>query len=213
MALLIAIVYFGVLIFIASMYSRKRVKSAEDFANAGGGLGWLMVTFSFVLAPLGSGHTMSLWEKAAGAGGWESLGDAVSQGLYNGIGAGAMWWAIGAGAIFLPIAMMWIGPLYKKIGAPTAPAALSRIFGKKMGYFHAAFQTLTWTGIGCSELVATGTAIYTLCNASGIKLGIYASIILGFVLIVFYVLFGGMLQMAWLNCINAVVMIIASSPL
>ena len=204
MALVIAIVYFAVLIFIASMYSRKRVKSAEDFANAGGGLGWIMVTFSFVLAPLGSGHTMSLWEKAAGAGGITSLVD------FTGIGAGAMWWALGAGGVFLPIAMLWMGPLYKKIGEPTAPAAIGKIFGKRMGYFHAAFQTMTWTGIGMSELVAIGTAIYTLCQASGINLGLYAAIILGFILIICYVFSGGMLQMAWLNCINAVVMLGAS---
>ncbi len=201
MALVIAIVYFAVLILIASLYSRKRVKSAEDFANAGGGLGWIMVTFSFVLAPLGSGHTMSLWEKAAGAGGITSLAN------FTGIGAGAMWWALGAGGIFLPIAMLWMGPLYKKIGMATAPAAVGKIFGKRLGYFHAAFQTMTWTGIGMSELVAIGTAIYTLCNASGIGIGIYGSIILGFVLIICYVFFGGMLQMAWLNCINAVVML------
>ena len=83
MALVIAIVYFAALIIVASLYSRKKVKSAEDFANAGGGLGWVMVTFSFVLAPLGSGHTMSLWQKAAG-GGFTDWAD------FGGIGAGAM---------------------------------------------------------------------------------------------------------------------------
>ncbi|MCI8991191.1 MAG: hypothetical protein HFG80_00450 [Eubacterium sp.] len=203
MALVIAVVYFVALIVVASMYAKKRIKSAADFANAGGGMGWIMVTFSFVLAPLGSGHTMSLWQKAAGGGftDWAN---------YNGIGAGAMWWAIGAGAVFLPIAMLWIGPLYKKMGATTVPEALEKIFGKKMGYFHAGFQTMTWTGIGASETVATGTAIYTLCNASGINLSLYASIIIGFLLILCYVLFGGMLQMAWLNCINAIVMLIGS---
>ncbi len=201
MALVIAIVYFAVLIFIGSMYSRRKVKSAEDFANAGGGLGWIMVTFSFVLAPLGSGHTMSLWEQAAGAGGFMNLVD------FSGIGAGAMWWAIGAGGVFLPIAMLWMGPLYKKIGMPTAPGAIGRVFGKRMAHFHAGFQTMTWTGIGMSELVAIGTAIFTLCNASGIGIGIYVSIIIGFALIICYVFFGGMLQMAWLNCINAIVML------
>ncbi len=203
MALVIALVYFAALIIVASLYSKNKVRTAEDFANAGGGMGWIMVTFSFVLAPLGSGHTMSLWEKAAGGGftDWAS---------FTGIGTGACWWALGAGGIFLPIAMLWIGPLYKKIGAPSAPTALSKIFGKKMGYFHAAFQTMTWTGIGCSELVATGTAIWTLCQASGINLSIYGAIILGFILIVCYVFFGGMLQMAWLNCINAIVMLGAS---
>ena len=212
MALAIAVVYFAALIIVASLYAKKKVKTAEDFANAGGGLGWIMVTFSFVLAPLGSGHTMSLWQKAAGAGGAAIDGYNISMFAAEGgaIGAGAMWWAIGAGAIFLPIAMLWIGPMYKRIGAPTVGGAIGAIFGKKLGWFHASFQTMTWTGIGCSELVATGTAIWTLCNASGIPLNIYQSIILGFVLIVCYVFFGGMLQMAWLNCINAVVMIIAS---
>ncbi len=203
MALVIAVVYFAVLILIASLYAKKKVKSASDFANAGGGMGWIMVTFCFVLAPLGSGHTMSLWQKAAGGG-------FTDWSAFNGIGAGAMWWAIGAGAVFLPIAMLWIGPLYKKMGVETVPQALEKIFGKKMAWFHAGFQTMTWTGIGASETVATGTAIYTLCNASGIPLTIYQAIILGFVLILCYVFFGGMLQMAWLNCINAVVMIVAS---
>lgn len=203
MALVIALVYFAALIIVASLYSRKKVQTAEDFANAGGGMGWIMVTFSFVLAPLGSGHTMSLWEKAAGGG-------FTDWAAFNGIGTGACWWAIGAGGVFLPIAMLWIGPLYKKIGAPTAPAAIAKVFGNKMGWFHAGFQTMTWTGIGCSELVATGTAIWTLCQASGINLNIYQSIIIGFILIVCYVFFGGMLQMAWLNCVNAIVMLAAS---
>ncbi len=203
MALLIAVVYFVALIIVASMYAKKKTKSAEDFANAGGGMGWIMVTFTFVLAPLGSGHTMSLWQKAAGGGftDWAN---------FTGIGAGAMWWAIGAGAVFLPIAMLWIGPIYKKMRATTVPEAIERVYGKKLAWFHAGFQTMTWTGIGCSETVAIGAAIYTLCKASGIDLSIYASIIIGFVLVVCYVFFGGMLQMAWLNVINAIVMIIAS---
>lgn len=201
MALVIAVAYFVVIIVIATLYSKRKVKNASDFANAGGALSWFQVTFIFVLAPLGSGHTMSLWQKAAGGGDF-AVGDMI--------GTGAMWWPIGAGAIFLPIAMLWLGPLYKKIGAPTAPAALQRIFGTKIGWFHAAFQTMTWTGIGTSELIATATAIFTLCNASGIALSLPLAIIIAFILTTAYVLFGGMLQMAWLNIINAVVMLICS---
>lgn len=208
MALGIAVAYFVIIIVIATLYTRKKVKNASDFANAGGALSWFQVTFVFVLAPLGSGHTMSQWQKAAGNGMLNDPSAWASQA--GGIGAGGMWWAIGAGAIFLPIAMLWIGPLYKKIGAPTAPAALQRIFGTKIGWFHAAFQTMTWTGIGTSELVATGTAIFTLCNASGIALSLPLAIIIAFILTTAYVLFGGMLQMAWLNIINAIVMLICS---
>lgn len=203
MALFVAIAYFAILFIIASLYAKKRIKSAKDYSNASGHLGWIMVTFTFVLAPLGSGHTMSLWQKSAGAG----FTDIAN---YTGVGAASMWWPIGAGAIFLPIAMLFIGPLYKKIGATTVPEALAKVFGKRMAWFHAAFQTMTWVGIGCSETVATGAAIYTLCQASGIDINLYLAIILGFILIVCYVFFGGMLQMAFLNVINAIVMIVAS---
>lgn len=203
MALFIAVAYFAILFVVASLYAKKRIKNAKDYSNASGKLGWIMVTFTFVLAPLGSGHTMSLWQKSAG-GGFTDFAN------YTGVGAASMWWAIGAGAIFLPIAMLFIGPLYKKIGATTVPGTLVKVYGKKMGWFHAAFQTMTWVGIGCAETVATGAAIYTLCHASGININLYLAIILGFILIVCYVFFGGMLQMAWLNVINAVVMIVAS---
>lgn len=203
MALFVAVAYYVVLFAIASMYAKRKIKSAKDFSNAGGGLSWIMVTFTFVLAPLGSGHTMSLWEKTAG-------GPFTDIASYTGVGAATMWWPIGAGAVFLPIAMLFIGPLYRRMGATTVPEAMVMVFGKKIGWFHAAFQTMTWTGIGCSETVATGTAIYTLCQASHININLYLSIILGFVLIVCYVFFGGMLQMAFLNIVNAIVMIAAS---
>lgn len=37
MALVIALVYFAALIIVAGLYSRKKVKTAEDLANEGGG--------------------------------------------------------------------------------------------------------------------------------------------------------------------------------
>ena len=97
MALAVAIIYFVIIIVLSIWYSRKNVKNAEDFTKAGQGMGWLMVTFSFVLVPLGSGHTLSLWQQAA-------------AGINGGIGASAVWWAVGAGCIFLPIMMLWLGP-------------------------------------------------------------------------------------------------------
>ena len=153
MALAVAIIYFVIIIVLSIWYSRKNVKNAEDFTKAGQGMGWLMVTFSFVLVPLGSGHTLSLWQQAA-------------AGINGGIGASAVWWAVGAGCIFLPIMMLWLGPWVRESRLGTMPEILEKMFGRGLGSVHAAFQTMTWTGIGISETIATGTAIYGLTGGA-----------------------------------------------
>ena len=188
LALAVAIIYFVIIIVLSVWYSRKNVKNAEDFTKAGQGMGWLMVTFSFVLVPLGSGHTLSLWQQAAG-----------------GIGASAVWWAVGAGCIFLPIMMLWLGPWVRESRLGTMPEILEKMFGRGFGSMHAAFQTMTWTGIGISETIATGTAIYGLTGGA-IPLR-PTCVVIALVLMLVYVLFGGVLQMAWLNVINSIVLI------
>lgn len=192
LALAVAIIYFVIIIVLSIWYSRKNVKSAEDFTKAGQGMGWLMVTFSFVLVPLGSGHTLSLWQQAA-------------AGINGGIGASAVWWAVGAGCIFLPIMMLWLGPWVRESRLGTMPEIIEKMFGRSLGSVHAAFQTMTWTGIGISEVIATGTAIYGLTGGA-IPLR-PTCVIIALVLMLCYVLFGGVLQMAWLNIINSVVLI------
>lgn|GEM_PF-658005 len=190
MALAVALIYFVVIIVISVIQSRKNVKSSDDFTKAGGGMNWLLVTFSFVLVPLGSGHTLSLWQTAT-----------------SGIGASAVWWAIGAGAIFLPLMMLWFGPWVKDTRLGTMPEIIERMFGRGLGSLHAAFQTMTWTGIGISETIATGTAIFGL---TGGNLNKNYCIIIGIVLMLVYVLFGGVLQMAFLNVINSIVLLVGS---
>ena len=192
LALAVAIIYFVIIIVLSIWYSRKNVKSAEDFTKAGQGMGWLMVTFSFVRVPLGSGHTLSLWQQAA-------------AGITGGIGASAVWWAVGAGCIFLPIMMLWLGPWVRDTRLGTMPEIIEKMFGRGLGSVHAAFQTMTWTGIGISETIATGTAIYGLTGGA-IPLR-PTCVIIALVLMLVYCLFGGVLQMAWLNVINSIVLI------
>ncbi|MBQ9980771.1 MAG: sodium:solute symporter family protein [Oscillospiraceae bacterium] len=191
MALAIALVYFVALIVIATLYTKRKVKTAQDFRNAGDGMGWALVTFCFVLVPLGSGHTLSLWETAA-----------------NGQGATAMWWGIGAGAIFLPLMMLWFGPWVRQTRLGSVPAIIEKMFGRDLGAVHACFQTMTWAGIGTAELCAIGTAIYGL-SGGAISYRPWC-IIIGLILAIFYVFFGGVLQMAWLNVINSIVLIVGS---
>lgn len=191
MALAIALVYFVAIIIIATLYTKKKVKTAEDFRNAGDGMGWVLVTFCFVLVPLGSGHTMSLWETAAG-----------------GMGATATWWGIGAGCVFLPLMMLWFGPWVRETRLGSIPAIMEKMFGRNIGAVHACFQTMTWAGIATAELCAIGAAIYGL-SGGAIAYRPWC-VLIGLILVVFYVFFGGVLQMAWLNVINSIVLILGS---
>lgn len=188
--LAIAIIYYVVLIVAVGTITRRRVKSASDFVNASGQLSWVMVTFAFVLIPLGSGHTISLWESAP---------------TY---GASVMWWGIVTGGVFLPLMMLWFGPWARRTGLNTIPQILEKIFGTKYSRLWSACVVATWTGIGAAETTATGAAIYGL--SEGVIDFFPWCILIALILIVLYVYFGGMLQMAWLNVVNSIVMLVGS---
>ena len=87
-SLWIAIAYFLVLSVGVSFFLRKKVKSGSDFLTGSSTLAWPLVTAAFVLAPLGSGHTLNLWEAQAG------------------LGASVLWWGIIAGGIFVPLFLL-----------------------------------------------------------------------------------------------------------
>jgi len=188
--LAIAIIYYVVLIVGVGALARRRIKSANDFVNASGQLSWVMVTFAFVLIPLGAGHTISLWESAPA------------------LGASVMWWGIITGGIFLPLMMLWFGPWVRRTKLQTIPQILEKIFGTKYSRLWSACVVATWTGIGAAEVTATGTAIYGL--SEGVLPLFPWCILIALVLIVLYVYFGGMLQMAWLNVVNSIVMLVGS---
>ena len=121
------------------MLTRKRVKSAAEFSDAGKSMSWGLVAFTFVLIPLGSGHSMSLWEQACGP-----------------LGASTLWWGLGVGAIFMPIMMMWLGPLARRSGCITFPQITKNMYGRGMGWMHACITIGSMTGICAAEIIATG---------------------------------------------------------
>ena len=190
MILGIALAYYVILILVVGFVARRKIKNVNDFTKASSGLGWLTLTFGFTLIPLGAGHTLSLWESAPM------------------LGASVMWWGIVTGGIFLPIMMLWIGPWLRQTGLNTVPEILEKIFGKTFGRLNAAINIATWTGIGAAETVATAVAIYVL-SAQAIPLFPWC-ILIALILIFAYVYLGGMLQLAWLNVVNGIVMIIGS---
>lgn len=191
MILAVAITYFLIIIIGAGLVTRKRVKSAADFSNAGKSMGWGLVAFTFVLIPLGSGHSMSLWEQATGP-----------------LAASTLWWALCVGAIFMPIMMLWLGPLARRSGCITFPQITKNMYGRGMGWMHACITIGSMTGLCAAEIIATGAAIYALSDGA---LPLYPwGILISFVFVLLYVVFGGMLQMAWISVVNSIVMIVGS---
>lgn len=194
--ILIAIVYFGFFsILFAVRSKRQKAKEADvggksgdkEFFTASGRLGWFAVMCSFVLAPLGGGHTTSLYESQAG------------------MGAAVAWWGILAGGVFVPIFLLWFGPMFKKLHVATFPQALGKIFGSKIKIFNSSVAPAAWLGITMSELLGTSTAIYALCGGR-IPYAPWCILIAG-VLMLVYILFGGMLQASMMNIINAIMLI------
>ncbi len=188
--LIYAIIYFAIVIFGAWFYFRGRTKTVEDFNTGGKTLKWYMVAFSVSLVPLGSGHTINLAEAS----------------VVN--GAQMLWWPVIVGGFFLPVALLWFGPWLRELGVSSMPESMQKMFGKNMGYLHGAANIASWTGITMAETIVTGTAIYGLTGGA-VPLFPWC-ILIAFVLIVVYVIFGGILQYSLVSTINGAVMIIGS---
>jgi SSS family solute:Na+ symporter len=189
-ALIIAIGYFLILSIGTSLYLRKKVKSGSDFLTGSGALAWPLVTAGFVLAPLGSGHTLSLWESSAN------------------YGASVLWWGMIAGGLFVPLFLLWFGPWFRRLNVQTFPEGIGKIFGKEIGWLISAVFPAQLIGICIAEVLATSTAIYAL-GGEVIPFNPYC-ILLAVVLTILYIISGGLMQAAWMNLFNAVMLILGS---
>nr|WP_320132308.1 hypothetical protein [uncultured Holophaga sp.] len=175
---------------MANYFLHSKVKTFEDFAMGGQSLSWGLVTLSLALIPHGSGHTMSLWESST------EMGVAV------------LWWPIIVGGAFIPILMFWLGPWMRKLKVETIPQAMGLLFGDKMRFLHCSVQIGTWTAIAMSETIATAGAIYGLCGG---RLPFFPWCIgAAFVLMLLYIIFGGVLELVWVSTVNVAVMTIGS---
>jgi solute:Na+ symporter, SSS family len=189
-ALIIAVAYFLILSLGTSLYLRKKVKTGSDFVTGGGTLAWPLVMAGFVLAPLGSGHTLSLWEGSAG------------------MGASVLWWGIMSGGLMCPLFLLWFGPWFRRLNVQTFPEGMGKMFGEKIGWMISAVFPAQLLGICIAEITATATAFYAL--GSGVIPFAPHCIVLAVILTILYIFVGGLAQAAWMNIINAVMLIIGS---
>ena len=186
-ALVIAIAYFVILSAGVSLWARKRVKSGKDFVTGGGSLPWPLVMAGFVLAPLGAGHTLSLWESSAG------------------MGAAVLWWGIMSGGIMVPLFLLWFGPWFRRLNVQTFPEGMGKLFGEKIGWVISAVFPAQLLGICIAEVMATATAFYALSGGS-IAFAPWC-ILLAVAFTILYIFVGGLMQAAWMNLCNAFVLI------
>ncbi|MEJ2108438.1 MAG: sodium:solute symporter family protein [Acidobacteriota bacterium] len=189
-ALVIAIVYFFVLSVGISLFLRKKVKSGSDFVTGGGHLAWPLVTAAFVLAPLGSGHTLNLWE------------------LSSQMGASVLWWGMISGGIFVPLFMLWFGPWFRRLNVKTFPEGMGKIFGEKICWLISAVFPAQLIGICIAEVTATATAFWAL-GGGQLPLSPHC-ILLAVFFTILYIIAAGLMQVAWMNLFNAIMLILGS---
>jgi len=188
-SLVIAIAYFLILSIGVSLFLRKKVKSGSDLLTGSSTLVWPLVMAGFVLGPLGSGHTLNLWE-------FQSF-----------MGASVLWWGIIAGGIFVPLFLLWFGPWFRRLNVQTFPEGMGKIFGENIGWLIAAVFPAQLIGICIAEVLATATAFYALGGeAISLKNCIYLAV--GFTII--YIIVAGLMQVAWMNLVNAIMLILGS---
>ncbi len=188
--LVIAVIYFVGLSVIFGIVAKRKVKTSKDYFTASNRLLWPMVMCTFVLAPLGSGHTSSLWEQASV------------------MGVSVVWWGILVGAFFIPIFMLWFGPWFRKLNVETFPQALEKLFGKKVGLYNASLAPAAWLGIAISEIMSTATAIY--CLTGGAIPFTPGCVLIAGVITIVYMIFAGNLQASYMNLVNAIMLIAGS---
>ncbi len=189
-SLIIAIAYFLILSVGIGFFLRKKVKSGSDLVTGSSTLAWPLVTAGFVLAPLGAGHTFNLWQYQAD------------------MGASVLWWGMIAGGIFVPLFLLWFGPWFRRLKVQTFPEGMGKIFGENIGWLIAAIFPAQLLGICIAEVFTTATAINALTgdtlqmNPHCIYLAIFFTII--------YILLAGLMQVAWMNLVNAIMLIVGS---
>ncbi len=189
-ALVIAVAYFLMLSAGTSFWLRKKVRSGSDFVTGSGTLPWPLVMAGFVLAPLGSGHTLSLWEASVN------------------MGASVLWWGIMSGGVFVPLFLLWFGPWFRRLNVQTFPEGMGKIFGERIGWLLSAVFPAQLIGISVAEVSATAAAFYAL-GGGAVPFAPHC-ILLAVVLTILYIVAAGLMQAAWMNLINAVMLIAGS---
>ena len=164
---IVGIVLAFVLITAVGIYSGRKVKSADDFS----------ISSRKAASPLVAGTLMGTMVGTA-----STIGTAQ---LAFRFGFCAWWWTLGAGIGFAILAMGFTRPLYES-SVETLPQYLVKTYGSSIGPIASIF-----TSFGMYFNVIAGALAFAALLNSSLHIGPMAAASLGLILVLAYVVFGG----------------------
>ncbi|NLO97638.1 MAG: sodium:solute symporter family protein [Peptococcaceae bacterium] len=173
------IIIFGV---TAVLQAKERHAGSDSFIKSNRNLPMVAVAATQALTCLGGGHILGMT-----AASWD-------------FGVAACWYAISS-ACMLIILFCFTGPWVRRLGFTTIGQAFERIFDRRTAVLVGCVGAGTIWGIMTLELQGVGSVISAITSGSMIF-----GCIIGGIISILYVIFGGMKQVGWVNIINAVFM-------
>lgn len=182
---IIELIIIGGVSWVLGRISKSRM-SASEFTNSNRSMPAIAVGATQALTCLGGGHIMGI------------------VGASWGYGVGTYWYALSSG-IMLIIMLCFTGPWIRRFGFTTINQLFERMFDHKTSVVMAGIAAGTTWGILTLELQGVGTVLGAITGWP-----IAFGCVVGGILSLLYVLFGGMKQVGWVNVFNAVFMYIVA---
>jgi len=189
--LLILLVYFGILFYIG-WWSSKKIKDIKDYYVGGKKLGYWVVAFS---------------TRATGESAWLLLG-LTGLGAIAGISA---FWVVLGEVLGVSIAWMFMAKKFKRITdqfqSITIPDYLVSRFKSKSNHLRilsSIFLSFFIIIYVSAQIDATGSAFEAFLNWN-----YFLGAIAGYTIVLFYVIFGGFIAVAWSDLIQGSLMFLA----
>lgn len=177
--LLEIIIIFGV---SAVLQAKERHAGSESFIKSNRNMPMVAVAATQALTCLGGGHILGMTSAS-----WD-------------FGVAACWYAVSS-AFMLIILFCFTGPWVRRFGFTTIGQAFEKIFDRRTAILVGCVGAGTIWGIMTLELQGVGSIISAITSGS-----LVIGCVVGGIIAILYVIFGGMKQVGWVNVINAIFM-------
>lgn len=168
-------------------WASRQIKSADDFAVAGGHLKFPVLLGTLIATAIGASATMGRAGKAYEVGIAIFLaGIAYAVGLYL---------------------FSYLAPILKRMGIWSVPQALHLRYGRAFRVVAAVIIIIALVGIYGAQLIAFGVVVVSLLPESGVSYE--QAVIVAAIIMVVYTTLGGLLAVAYTDLVQAIIMIIA----
>lgn len=186
LSVLILTVIFEIIIIggVTLVLNMRQKAKGVDMATANRSLPAIAIAATQALTCLGGGHIMGM------------------PGASSGFGVAALWYLIASG-IMIVLMMCVSGPWIRRLGFSNIPDMFTKMFDKRTGILVSAFCCASCFGVLTCETQGVGTVVATITGSS-----IVLGCIIGGIIGLLYVIFGGMEQVGWVNVFNAIFMYI-----